>query len=172
MPEGSKTPTFCSAVLRICNRRWDGVPFILKVIGGKNSIEGILHTIPLSVFAHGIYTYLRSTVALSSFQITHTKHTQAGKALDDRKAEIRIQFKRPPAGSYMFDGQPTPPNELVIRLQPKEAIYLKTNVKAPGLRSAPIQSELDLSYHSRYPDVSLSTKKRKREESLLYLMFL
>ena len=50
--------------------------------------------------------------------------------------------------------QPTPPNELVIRLQPKEAIYLKTNVKAPGLRSAPIQSELDLSYHSRYPDVS------------------
>ncbi len=108
MPPGSKTPTFCSAVLRIRNRRWDGVPFILK----------------------------------------------AGKALDDRKAEIRVQFKPPPGGTYMFDGRPTPPNELVIRLQPKEAIYLKTNVKAPGLRSAPIQSELDLSYHLRYPDVS------------------
>ena len=107
VPAGSKTPTFCSAVLRINNRRWDGVPFILK----------------------------------------------AGKALDDRKAEIRVQFKPAPAGSYMFDGRPTPPNELVIRLQPKEAIYLKTNVKAPGLRSAPIQSELDLSYHLRYPDV-------------------
>lgn len=107
VPAGSKSPTFCSAVLRIRNRRWDGVPFILK----------------------------------------------AGKALDDRKAEIRVQFKSPPAGAYMFDGRPMPPNELVIRLQPKEAIYLKTNVKAPGLRSAPLQSELDLSYHLRYPDV-------------------
>ena len=59
VPPGSKTPTFCSAVLRINNRRWDGVPFILK----------------------------------------------AGKALDDRKAEIRVQFKRPPAATFMFDGQ-------------------------------------------------------------------
>ncbi|GAB5034319.1 glucose-6-phosphate dehydrogenase [Nannochloropsis oceanica] len=106
VPNESRTPTFCSAVVRIHNRRWDGVPFILK----------------------------------------------AGKALDDRKAEIRVQFRQPPAGQYMFDGRPMPPNELVIRLQPKEAIYLKTNVKAPGLRSAPLQSELDLSYHLRYPD--------------------
>ena len=56
---------------------------------------------------------------------------------------------------YIFLKQPMPPNELVIRLQPKEAIYLKTNVKAPGLRSAPLQSELDLSYHLRYPDVRI-----------------
>uniref|UniRef100_A0A7S3ZDH1 Glucose-6-phosphate 1-dehydrogenase n=1 Tax=Lotharella globosa TaxID=91324 RepID=A0A7S3ZDH1_9EUKA len=26
----SITPTFCSAVLRICNQRWDGVPFIMR----------------------------------------------------------------------------------------------------------------------------------------------
>ena len=49
--------------------------------------------------------------------------------------------------------QTCPPNELVIRLQPKEAIYMKTNVKAPGLKSQPTQAELDLSYHVRYPDV-------------------
>jgi glucose-6-phosphate 1-dehydrogenase len=29
---------------------------------------------------------------------------KAGKALDDRKAEIRIQFKRTPAATFMFDG--------------------------------------------------------------------
>jgi hypothetical protein len=36
---------------------------------------------------------------------------KAGKALDDRKAEVRVQFKRPPASTFMFDGQvrsPTP----------------------------------------------------------------
>jgi glucose-6-phosphate 1-dehydrogenase len=46
-------------------------------------------------------------------------------------------------------------NELVIRLQPKEAIYMKTNVKKPGLFTAPIQSELDLTYESRYPIAAL-----------------
>lgn len=30
VPSGSKTATFASAVLKINNERWDGVPFILK----------------------------------------------------------------------------------------------------------------------------------------------
>merc|ERR550539_2332961 len=47
VPEGSTCPTFASAVLRINNERWDGVPFILK----------------------------------------------CGKALNERKAEVRIQYK-------------------------------------------------------------------------------
>jgi glucose-6-phosphate 1-dehydrogenase len=80
---------------------------------------------------------------------------KAGKALDNRRAEIRIQFKVPPAASAMFGGVPTPQNELVVRLQPDEAIYLKMNVKKPGLHTQPIQSELDLQYNSRYPILEL-----------------
>lgn len=30
VPKGSKTPTFATAVLRVNNERWDGVPFIIK----------------------------------------------------------------------------------------------------------------------------------------------
>jgi len=30
VPSGSKTATFASAILKINNERWDGVPFILK----------------------------------------------------------------------------------------------------------------------------------------------
>lgn len=37
-----------------------------------------------------------------------------------------------------------------MRFKPQESIYFKTNVKAPGLQSKPIQSELDLSYRQRY----------------------
>jgi glucose-6-phosphate 1-dehydrogenase len=55
----------------------------------------------------------------------------------------------------MFDGEDVPLNELVIRLQPKEAIYMKTNVKKPGLHTVPAQSELDLSYDKRYSDVAI-----------------
>jgi len=80
-----------------------------------------------------------------------------------------VQFKPPPAAVSMFGGQPTPQNELVIRLQPKEvstgptastdagaqAIYMKTNVKKPGLHTVPVQSELDLTYDARYPIAEL-----------------
>jgi glucose-6-phosphate 1-dehydrogenase len=76
---------------------------------------------------------------------------KAGKALNERKAEIRIQFRDAPGASFMFDGADCPRNELVMRLQPEEALYLKTNVKAPGLRNKPTQAEMDLTYSHRYP---------------------
>ena len=43
---------------------------------------------------------------------------KAGKALNERKAEIRIQFREAPAASFLFDGVEVPRNELVLRLQP------------------------------------------------------
>jgi glucose-6-phosphate 1-dehydrogenase len=76
---------------------------------------------------------------------------KAGKALDERKAEIRVQFKDSPAGGFMFGAQ-LPRNELVMRLQPDETIYMKVNVKEPGLSYQPVESELDLSYATRYAD--------------------
>jgi len=76
---------------------------------------------------------------------------KCGKALNERKAEIRIQFKKSPAP--LFLGQP--PNELVIRVQPDEAIYVKLNQKTPGLSSTLTQSELDLTYKSRFEKTRL-----------------
>lgn len=75
---------------------------------------------------------------------------KAGKALNERKAEIRVQFKKAPGANGMFGGQEISENELVMRLQPDEAVYVKTNVKSPGLATKPIVSELDLSYKERY----------------------
>ena len=37
---------------------------------------------------------------------------KAGKALNERKGEMRIQFKDAPAASYLFEGQACPRNEL------------------------------------------------------------
>ena len=48
---------------------------------------------------------------------------KAGKALNERKAEIRIQFK-PPAADMNTDLDSLR-NELVVRLQPDEAVYMK-----------------------------------------------
>ena len=106
VPDDSVTPTFAALVLYINNRRWQGVPFILK----------------------------------------------AGKALDERKCDIRMQFKTPSGAAAMFSGIDIPPNELVMRLQPDEAVYMKLNIKAPGLETTPVTTDLDLTYKSSFPD--------------------
>ncbi|KAI9253860.1 glucose-6-phosphate dehydrogenase [Phascolomyces articulosus] len=76
---------------------------------------------------------------------------KAGKALDTAKVEIRIQFRNV-AGS-LYKGAPR--NELVMRVQPREAVYIKFNNKQPGLSYGTIQSDLDLSYHDRFTDMKI-----------------
>jgi glucose-6-phosphate 1-dehydrogenase len=106
VPSGSKTATFASAVLKINNERWDGVPFILK----------------------------------------------CGKALNERKAEIRIQYHDVPGDIF---GGVLKRNELVIRVQPDEAVYIKMMTKRPGIGFEMEETELDLTYNSRYKNVKL-----------------
>lgn len=77
---------------------------------------------------------------------------RAGKALNERKSEVRIQYKSVPGSHLLYPGMNLPRNELVMRVQPDEALYLKTLVKKPGLAGDPVVSELDLSYKSRFAD--------------------
>ncbi|EDQ89624.1 uncharacterized protein MONBRDRAFT_32291 [Monosiga brevicollis MX1] len=71
---------------------------------------------------------------------------RCGKALNEKKAELRVQFRSVPADIF---GNSTR-NELVLRVQPDEAIYLKVLVKEPGASSEVAQTDLDLSYKCRF----------------------
>lgn len=72
---------------------------------------------------------------------------RCGKALNERKAEVRLQF-RDVAGDIFH--QQCKRNELVIRVQPNEAVYTKMMTKKPGMFFNPEESELDLTYGNRY----------------------
>lgn len=131
VPSSSNTPTFAMATLYVRNERWDGVPFILR----------------------------------------------CGKALNEQKAEIRIQFDDVPGPLFgptdlEDDGQEKSSqesprllpedrcdllarNELVLRVQPNEAVYMKLMVKRPGHGMHPMLSDLDLSYASRYSQLRI-----------------
>ena len=68
------------------------------------------------------------------------------------RAEIRVQFRHVPGNLYNRNfgidlDQAT--NELVIRVQPDEAIYLKINNKVPGLGMRLDHSNLNLHYAAR-----------------------
>tara|TARA_B110000208_G_scaffold87582_1_gene110705 strand:- start:588 stop:2045 length:1458 start_codon:yes stop_codon:yes gene_type:complete len=76
---------------------------------------------------------------------------KCGKALNERKAEIRIQFKdKVPA---LFKNVYR--NELVMRVQPDMAIYMKTNMKKPGLSHETTMGELDMTYSEAFADAYL-----------------
>lgn len=72
---------------------------------------------------------------------------RCGKALNERKAEVRLQFTDVPGDIF---GDCCQRNELVVRVQPDEAIYLKMMTKRPGVYFNPEETELDLTYKSRY----------------------
>ena len=81
---------------------------------------------------------------------------RCGKALNERKAEVRLQF-RDVAGDIFQ--QQCKRNELVIRVQPNEAVYTKMMTKKPGMFFNPEESELDLTYGNRY---KVGTRPRGR----------
>ncbi|XP_034696519.1 glucose-6-phosphate 1-dehydrogenase, chloroplastic isoform X2 [Vitis riparia] len=78
---------------------------------------------------------------------------KAGKALHTKGAEIRVQFRHVPGNLYNRNfgtDLDRATNELVIRVQPDEAIYLKINNKVPGLGMRLDRSNLNLHYAARY----------------------
>lgn len=74
----------------------------------------------------------------------------AGKGLDERLAEIRIRFRSTGGDLFRPFGGNLPPNELVIRVQPDEAIDFRIVNKAPGLEMRLVESALDLRYASAF----------------------
>lgn len=76
---------------------------------------------------------------------------KAGKALNEQKTEIRIQFKDVTSGIF----KDIPRNELVMRIQPNEAVYIKMNSKLPGLSMQTVVTELDLTYRRRFSDLKI-----------------
>jgi len=72
---------------------------------------------------------------------------QAGKALDEKLCEIRVQFK--PAttlASVQSFSKDIKSSELVLRLQPNPALELINNVKSPGLSTLPIKGKMAMNY--------------------------
>nr|XP_018261563.1 glucose-6-phosphate dehydrogenase [Kwoniella dejecticola CBS 10117]OBR83721.1 glucose-6-phosphate dehydrogenase [Kwoniella dejecticola CBS 10117] len=76
---------------------------------------------------------------------------KAGKALNESKVEIRVQFKDALQGIFTD----IPRNELVMRIQPSEAVYLKMNAKLPGFATRAVPTELDLTYKKRFVDTNI-----------------
>ena len=68
-------------------------------------------------------------------------------ALNEQKMEIRIQFNDVTSGIFKNIAR----NELVIRVQPNEAVYMKMNTKLPGLTMRTATTEVLKSAPPNFP---------------------
>lgn len=68
--------------------------------------------------------------------------------MNEAKVEVRIQYKDVTQGIFKDIAR----NELVIRIQPVESIYLKLNSKVPGLNTRTVPIEMDLTYKRRFSE--------------------
>lgn len=75
----------------------------------------------------------------------------AGKGMDARVNEVRIRFQEAAENIFCESPRCLPSNELVIRVQPDEAIYLRVVNKVPGLEMELKETELNLRYALAFP---------------------
>ena len=70
-------------------------------------------------------------------------YLRTGKRLPKQVTEVAIQFQSPPLA--VFDGEPTTPNLLILRIQPEEGISLKFVSKRPGqgMQLRPVSMDFD-----------------------------
>jgi glucose-6-phosphate 1-dehydrogenase len=97
-----------------------------------------------------------STAATFSLTVLHINNPRwkgvpffirAGKALNESRVEVRIQYKDMTGG--IFNGQEKR-NMTIIRVQPNEAVYQRVMIKKPGMGFSLEETELDLTYSTRF----------------------
>ncbi|OGV64180.1 MAG: glucose-6-phosphate dehydrogenase [Lentisphaerae bacterium RIFOXYA12_FULL_48_11] len=86
----------------------------------------------------------------------------AGKGLDSRTNEVRIRFRSIPDNIFCDKPECLPTNDLNIRIQPDESIFLNIINKQPGMQLSLVETSLNLRYQSAF-----STKIPEAYERLL-----
>ena len=80
----------------------------------------------------------------------------AGKGMDERVCEVRVRYKPQPTGSMM---RVAAQNELVMRVQPDESVYLLTTAKEPGITAEQVRKPvvMDMNFREQFGVDSPST---------------
>lgn len=94
---------------------------------------------------------------------------RVGKALDEVKDEIRLQFKEiPQERKDLFGEEVVDRNEIIIRLKPYEEIAAMISTKHPGMSKELECVELDLNYKSKFSGVHLAGAYERLLKTLIH----
>ena len=81
-------------------------------------------------------------------------YLRSGKRMPRRATEIAIQFRKPPHVMFpLSEGETIEPNTLALRVQPKEGIALRFEVKVPGVEVKMASVDMDFGYAEAFGDL-------------------
>lgn len=104
-------------------------------------------------------TYVAMRVAIDNWRWAGVPfYLRTGKRLPKQVTEIAIQFKNPPLNLFstvecdgdLCDLVETRPNQLIIRIQPQEAISLRFSTKRPGMNYQVQPVSMDFEYDEHF----------------------
>ncbi len=104
-------------------------------------------------------TYVAMRVAIDNWRWAGVPfYLRTGKRLPKQVTEIAIQFKNPPLNLFstvecdgdLCDLVETRPNQLIIRIQPQEAISLRFSTKRPGMNYQVQPVSMDFAYDEHF----------------------
>ncbi len=104
-------------------------------------------------------TYVAMQVAIDNWRWAGVPfYLRTGKRLPKQVTEIAIQFKNPPLNLFstvecdgdLCDLVETRPNQLILRIQPQEAISLRFSTKRPGMQYQIQPVSMDFGYESHF----------------------
>ena len=104
-------------------------------------------------------TYVAMRVAIDNWRWAGVPFfLRTGKRLPKQMTEIAIQFKKPPLNLFstvecdgdLCDLVETRPNQLILRIQPQEAISLRFSTKRPGMNYQVQPVSMDFEYEDHF----------------------
>ena len=104
-------------------------------------------------------TYVAMRVALDNWRWAGVPfYLRTGKRLPKQLTEVAIQFKNPPLNLFstvecdgdLCDLVETRPNQLILRIQPQEAISLRFSTKRPGMNYQVQPVSMDFAYDEHF----------------------
>ena len=107
-------------------------------------------------------TYVAMKVAIDNWRWAGVPFfLRTGKRMPKQLTEIAIQFKNPPLNLFstvecdgdLCDLVETRPNQLIIRIQPQEAISLRFSTKRPGMNYQVQPVSMDFDYDQHFDQV-------------------
>lgn len=88
-------------------------------------------------------TFVAMKLALENYRWAGVPfYLRTGKRMPTKSTEIIVEFKKPPEVLFFKDFK-LHPNLLVIRIQPKEGVFLRFNAKKPGMVNQIIPVDMD-----------------------------
>jgi len=81
-------------------------------------------------------------------------YLRSAKRMPRRVSEVAIQFRKPPHVMFpLHEGQIVEPNTLAIRVQPREGVALRFEVKVPGVDVRMASVDMDFSYAEAFGEL-------------------